>query len=254
MEYRINELSRLAGVSSRTLRYYDSIGLLKPSRVNDAGYRFYSEHEVALLQQILFYRERKLSLDVISRAINQPDFDLQTALEGHLETLKEEQEHISRLIETVQLTLADLKGEYRMADKEKFAAFKKKLIDDNEQKYGKEAREKYGDKAVDDSNRKMLGLSEEEYSRFEQLGEEILTTLEKCVENSADPHGEDGKQMAQLHKEWLMYTWKEYSPQAHVGLAQMYVYDERFTAFYDRKIKGCAEFLNEAIGFWAEKM
>ena len=84
MEYSIRQLAALAGVSTRTLRYYDEIHLLKPARVNEAGYRYYGEKEVALLQQILFYRERDLGLEVISKILAQPNFDIERALYEHL--------------------------------------------------------------------------------------------------------------------------------------------------------------------------
>ena len=86
--YSIGELAELAGVSARTLRYYDREGLLKPSCVNEAGYRFYGEREVNLLQQILFYRERGLDLSRIRQIIYEEDFDIMGALEAHLRALE----------------------------------------------------------------------------------------------------------------------------------------------------------------------
>ena len=83
MEYGIRELSEMAGVSARTLRYYDEIGLLKPLYVSDAGYRFYGETEVAMLQQILFYRERGFGLKQIRQILYREDFDIRNALEEH---------------------------------------------------------------------------------------------------------------------------------------------------------------------------
>lgn len=75
MEYSIRQLADLTGVSTRTLRYYDERGLLKPSRVNEQGCRYYEQEQVDLLQQILFYRERNLGLDVIKEIISNPQFD-----------------------------------------------------------------------------------------------------------------------------------------------------------------------------------
>ena len=80
MKYSIRKLSELAGVSARTLRYYDEIGLLKPLEVSEAGYRYYGEHELALLQQILFYRERGFDLKQIRKILYQDDFDIMHAL------------------------------------------------------------------------------------------------------------------------------------------------------------------------------
>lgn len=174
MEYSIRQLAALAGVSTRTLRYYDEIHLLKPARVNEAGYRYYGEKEVALLQQILFYRERDLGLEVISKILAQPNFDIERALYEHLKALQRQQAHISSLIQTVELTIADLKGEGYMSDDMKFQVFKEKLVKEQEKTYGEEARNKYGDEEVDASQQKILGLSKADYERFQELEEEVF--------------------------------------------------------------------------------
>lgn len=134
-----------------------------------------------------------------------------------------------------------------MSNKEKFEAFKKDLIQENEEKYGQEVREKYGEKTVEESNRKMLKMTEEEYERFTGLEKEVRESLEKAVEAGISPNSEEGKRIMELHKEWLTMTWPTYSAQAHKGLAVMYVADERFTAYYDRRVSGCAAFLQAAI-------
>jgi membrane-associated HD superfamily phosphohydrolase len=150
------------------------------------------------------------------------------------------------LIANVTKTMEYKKGLIIMNDKEKFEGFKKKLVEDNEQKYGKEIREKYGDKQVEESNRKMLNMSKEQYERFEKLGQEVLDTLEEAF-TTGDPAGELAQKAADLHRQWLSFTWSSYSKEAHAGLAQMYVDDERFTAYYDKKQPGMAKFLRDAV-------
>ena len=250
MNYSIKEVTELAGVSARTLRYYDEIGLLKPSYVNEAGYRYYGEKELELLQQILFYRERKFDLKRIQKIIYQEDFDVMHALNEHLLELEEQRKHMDSLIRTVRQTIQAMKGECEMSNKEKFAAFKENMVKENEEKYGREIREKYGDEEVDESNRKLLKMSEEEWEEFQTLGAEIMERLKNAVKDGADPEGEEGKAVTELHKRWLMKTWKQYSPETHKGLAQMYLADERFQAYYDKEVKGCTEFLTAAICFW----
>lgn len=251
MEYSIRQLADLTGVSTRTLRYYDERGLLKPSRVNEQGCRYYEQEQVNLLQQILFYRERNLGLDVIKEIISNPQFDAAQALEEHLIALIEQEKHISTLIQTVKNTIADMKGERSMSDKEKFEGFKRELIEEKERLYGKEAREKYGEEAVDEANQKIMGLSEADYERFKNLEKEVLRQLEEAVRNKELPESETGHRIVLLHKDWLGYTWKEYSAQAHKGLASMYMADERFLAYYDKNLKGCGEFLVKAVDYWA---
>ncbi|CAM5616222.1 MerR family transcriptional regulator OS=Lysinibacillus sphaericus OX=1421 GN=LS41612_05820 PE=4 SV=1 [Lysinibacillus sphaericus] len=83
MEYTILQLAKLSGVSTRTLRYYDEIDLLKPARTNEAGYRFYGQQEVDILQQILFYKALDMKLETIHNIIHAPDFQHKAALKTH---------------------------------------------------------------------------------------------------------------------------------------------------------------------------
>lgn len=247
MEYSINQLSKLAGVSARTLRYYDEIGLLKPSRVSDTGYRYYGEEEVDLLQQILFYREREVPLPMISEMIYSQDFDRMKALEDHLAALRGQRTRLEELICTVEQSIAAMKGEKKMSDKEKFTAFKREAIAENEAKYGKEIREKYGKEEVEASNRKMMNMTEEEYESFEKLGQDILQGLRRAVLAGEEPGGEEGRRLAVMHKDWLAFTWPQYSRESHNGLVDMYLADERFKDYYDKDVPGCAAFLAEAV-------
>lgn len=254
MEYGIRELSELAGVSARTLRYYDEIGLLKPLYVSDAGYRFYGQTEVAVLQQILFYRERGFGLKQIRQILYREDFDIRNALEEHLSELLRQKEHVESLIRAVEQTIRQVKGEVRMSDTEKFAAFKERAVHENEEKYGGEIRAKYGDDEVDAANQKMLNMSEDDYERFKSLGEEIQNLLEEGVTAGVKPDSGEAKRIVGLHKEWLCMTWKKYTKEMHKGVAGMYACDERFTMHYDAKVAGCAKLLEQAVCFWADKI
>lgn len=252
MEYSIQQLAKLAGVSTRTLRYYDEIGLLSPSRVSGFGYRYYGDAEVDLLQQILFYRERKLSLDTIAQILHQPDFNLEQALEEHLGALTVEQARLSVLIQTVRQTLSYLKGESPMNDEQKFEAFKQEVVRKQEAQYGAEARQKYGAAAVEEVNQRFLSLSEADYQAYQEVERTLFRRLEEALRSGESAQSEAGKQVLLLHRKWLSYTWKSYSPQAHRGLAAMYLADERFREYYDREVPGGTEFLCAAIQQWAE--
>jgi len=251
MEYSIKQLADLAGLTTRTLRYYNQIDLLKPVRVGNNGYRYYSETEVDRLQQILFYRQRGFELKQIKEILAASEFDAKEALKEHLRNLQKERDKLDLLILNVKNTISSLEGDYEMSDKEKFEAFKKAQIEENEGKYGNEIREKYGDEEVEASNRKMLDMTEEQYSKFRALEEEILEKLQAAVASGLKPEDEIGKEITGLHKEWIMMTWKEYSPDAHKGLALMYTCDERLKAYYDTKAEGGAEFIQKAIEHWA---
>lgn len=246
MEYTIQKLANLAGISTRTLRYYDEIGILKPARINSSGYRIYGQAEVNTLQQILFYRELGVGLDSIKDIVTAPTFDGARALREHREKLLEKREQLDKLIANVDKTIALTEGRITMSNKEKFEGFKKKMIEENEKKYGKEVREKYGKDKVEASNAKVMNMTEEQYEEVTALAEQIHSTLAEAFK-TGDPAGELAQKAADLHKQWLTFYWKEYSKEAHAGLAQMYVDDERFTAYYDKEQPGTAEFLRNAI-------
>lgn len=246
MEYTVQKLGELAGISTRTLRYYDEIGILKPARINSSGYRIYSQAEVDRLQQILFYRELGVSLDSIKNIITAPSFDGANALKEHREKLLERREQLDLLIANVDKTIAVTEGRIKMSNKEKFEGFKQKMIEDNEKKYGKEIREKYGNDTIDKSNAKLKNMTQEQYEAVTKLEQQVKETLAQAFA-TGDPASDIAQKAADLHKQWLTFYWSSYSKEAHAGIAQMYVDDDRFKAYYDEKQPGAAEFLRDAI-------
>ena len=246
MEYTVQKLARMAGVSPRTLRYYDEISMLKPARINSSGYRIYGQAEVDRLQQILFYRELGVSLESIKDIVTAPSFNGAQALKEHREKLLEKREQLDVLISNVEKTIAQSEGRIMLMDQEKFAGFKQKLVNDNEAKYGKEIREKYGAETVNKSNQKVKGMSQEQFAEVTKLGTEVIETLQAAFK-TGDPAGELAQKAADLHRQWLCFYWDSYTKEAHAGVAQMYVDDPRFTAYYDEKQPGTAKFLRDAV-------
>lgn len=252
MEYTVGQMAKLAGVSTRTLRYYDRIGLLGPEKISDSGYRVYGQMQVDRLQQILFYREMDVELRTIKQLLDAPGFEQAKALQGHLNALTERRNRLDMLIEAVQKTMAAAKGEITMTDEEKFAAFKQNLIDENEAKYGAEVRARYGSETVDESNAKLMAMTKEQVEDSEALRLAVNEAIKAAFE-TGDPKGKLAMKACELHKQWLTRYWKSYSPEAHMGLAQMYVDDPRFTAYYDAIAPGCTGFLRDAISAYCGK-
>jgi DNA-binding transcriptional MerR regulator len=246
MEYTVNKLSKLSGVSARTLRYYDEIGLLAPLRVAESGYRVYGVKELEALRQILFFKELGFPLEEIKNLTQAPDFDSLQAFSNHLSALQQKRERLDALINNVQKTIAAMKGEITMTDAEKFEGLKQSLIDENERKYGKEIKEKYGEKAVKDSNAKLMGMTKEQYDEGERLRIECEEALKSAFETK-DPTGEQAQKACDLHRKWLCFYSPDYSKEFHKNLGEMYVADERFRAYYDKIAEGCAEFLRDAL-------
>lgn len=252
MEYTVKEFADLAGVSGRTLRYYDQIGILKPARINESGYRIYGSEEVDLLQQILFFRELGVELKEIKTIISDKEFDKIKALRQHRKKLLEKRRKLDLLISNVERSIAAYERGIAMSDKEKFEGFKEKLIEENERKYGKEIREKYGTEAVERSNQAFMNMTEEQYAEFTELTSQVIETLNQAYAQG-DPSSELAQKAADLHRRWLTFAWGgTYSKEAHAGVAQMYVDDPRFTEYYDQHQPGLAEFLRDAVHIYTK--
>lgn len=252
MEYTIQSLAKMAGITSRTLRYYDEIGILKPARINSSGYRIYGEAEVDRLQQILFYRELDVDLESIKKIITSPSFNETKALEDHREKLLTKRDQLNQLISNVEKTLAYKEGRVHMSNDEKFEAFKEKMIEENEKNYGDEIRAKYGEEQVEKSNQQLKNMSKTQFAEAEKLGEKVLETLNQAF-LTGDPAGELAQKTADLHRKWLTIYWGNYSKEAHAGVAQMYVDDERFAKYYDKTHTGAAKFLRDAVHIYTSR-
>jgi len=133
-----------------------------------------------------------------------------------------------------------------MTNQEKFQGFKQKMIDDNEKKYGKEIRGKYGDDSVDEFNKKIADMTKDQLAEAERLSAELAEVLAAACQ-TGDPAGALAQRAADIHRRWLGCYMDAYSKELHAGLAQMYVDDERFTAYYEKIRPGSAKFLRDAI-------
>ncbi len=251
MEYSIHELSRLSGVTTRALRWYDQIGLLKPGRTAESGYRYYGPAEVDRLQDILYYRALGVELARIRECLDDPSFDRLAALRSHLTALETERARLEQLIRSVRDTIGAEERKEIMDDEKKFEAFKRRAVDWHEKTYGVELREKYGDQETDAAQRAVLELTPEKYGAWKRLGEEIQEKLEAAVRAGADPAGEEGRAVTELHRRWLTMSGSPCDAARHRGIAELYVADERFTAYYDKTVPGCARFLRDSVAHWA---
>ncbi|GKQ43136.1 MerR family transcriptional regulator [Companilactobacillus sp. RD055328] len=251
MDYTIKQVAQISGVSTRTLRYYDEIGLLKPARLSSSGYRIYGQGEIDYLQQVLFYKYLGFDLNKIKNILSEENFSNITALNQHYQKLLQEREHIDHLLTTIEQTLEYYKGEQEMTNEQKFESFKKQQIQKNEEQYGQELRTNYGNEVVEASNKKYESLTETDMHEMKEVEEELFTNLKELtklgnVENAI------GKRVYELHKKWLNFTWASYSTDAHKGLADMYLADERFADYYNFAVdKKATQMLHDAIYLYA---
>lgn len=246
MAYSIRELAALSGVSAKALRHYDEISLLRPKRNPENGYRVYESEEVDRLQAILFYREMGVRLKDIPALLDQGADDRSGTLKKQLQALRAEAARLSKLIHTLEKTNRHEERKEEMSDKEKFEGFKKALVNENETRYGREVRQKYGDKAMDESNAKVLGMKSGEYDRAQALSAEINRLLIEAVD-LGDPKSNTALKLCEKHREWLLCYWPQYTKEMHLGLAEGYVADERFAKYYNDVVEGGAVFLRDAI-------
>ncbi|MCX8736992.1 MerR family transcriptional regulator [Lactobacillus sp. B4026] len=254
MSYSINDLAKLAGISTRTLRYYDKCGLLKARRDPENNYRYYEETEVDQLQKIMFLKLFDLPLAQIKQVMVSSQKQQIVTLQSQRQKLVNEQKRLSDLIISLDKTLAVMKGKTQMNDVEKFTALKAQAIVDNEKKYGKEIRSNYGDETIDASKEKFCSFSEKDFNHVEDIKKQILIELRPLVGN-LDVTKAAAQHLFNLHQKYLLAMWPtgQYSSKAHKGLANMYVGDARFRRYYEEGTgkKDAAKTLKAIIDYYA---
>jgi DNA-binding transcriptional MerR regulator len=245
MSYTVKQLSNLAGVSVRTLHYYDEIGLLKADSIRPNGYREYGDEAVLKLQQILFYRELDLSLEDIKAIVGRPDFDEVAALEAHRLSLQGRARRLEHLIQTVDDTLLHMKGLKEMSKKQLFAAFS----DEEQEKYAREAEQLYDPAIVKESNRKWKSLNAPEKQLIADEGNAAYEAIVAAIPlGASSPQAQAGVELWRKHMD---YFWTPNLNQL-VGLTELYNSDPRFKANFDKIDPRMAEFMREAVGVYVK--
>jgi DNA-binding transcriptional MerR regulator len=245
VSWSINEVSRLAKVSSRTLRHYDAIGLLPPAFTDHSGRRFYGEDELLRLQQILLLRNLGLSLDAIAEVqASQSKQSAVTALRKHREWLTAERKRLGRLIKTVDGTIDHLAKGGEMAPESMFEGFE-------HNPYEAEARERWGDTVVDEAYARLRNLSPEQAKQAQEGFWTVAAAVRELRDSGApveDPRVQEA--IEGLHK-WLELSWTP-NRESFSGLADMYVDDERFRRNIGRGDDAFVEYLRDAMKVYAE--
>ncbi|GGO03870.1 MerR family transcriptional regulator [Saccharibacillus kuerlensis] len=245
MALKVKEVAQLAGVSVRTLHHYDELGLLRPEAVSNAGYRLYADHDLERLQQILFFRELGFSLKEIRQMLDNPAFDRLEALELQRRMLEEKLEHTRRMIDNIDRTIQHAKGEIQMTNQQRFEG-----IDFTNDPYEQEARERWGDAAIDESKRRLA-----DRTGTQQMKAELQREWEDRMMELAEVRHEDPSsplaQKAIGHWYTFLDNFGSYSYEAFAGLGQMYVQDERFTKNIDQYGEGLAAFMSKAMQIFA---
>ena len=248
MTYSVKQLAQLAGISRRTLHYYDQIGLLCPSSHAANGYRQYRQQDLLRLQQILFYKELGLSLKDIQSILNQPDFDVLQALQGHRQKLLRRRTRIQVLIDTVEKTIQHLQGDISMKDKQFFNGFDEEQI----RRYNKEATQEYGvdNPLVMQSNQRWQNYSQEMKEEIVARGQQLIRQMAEQMDG--DPASAVMQDLVSAYHRHINDSFYNCSYEILRDLGQMYVDDPRFRANYEAIRPGLAAFVRDAVMIYTE--
>lgn len=243
-EWPIKDVARATGLTSRTLRHYEQIGLLHPSRVAHNGYRFYGETELSRLYRILSLRALELPLAAIHKVL-EDDETLAQAITSHLALLEERRDRINQQITAVQHTLDAVTKGKSMTIKDIFDGF-------DQSQYEAEVRGRWGDDAWERSAERREKMSKEQIQADSERSVDITTALREAAAAGVDPSGTRFQSLIAAHHRWVTEYWAGRVPDrtAYTGLSELYVADARFAATYGGQQN--AEAIREAMQIWIE--
>ena len=245
--FTVKQLSKMAGITRRTLHYYDEIGLLKPTRVGANGYRYYGEEALLRLQQILLYRELDMPLDDIQKIMGRPGFDVVSALESHRGELSKRIAHLERVIRTVEQTINHLEGRQEMSHKQLFEAFS----EEQQAEYEKEAMQMYDPAIVQASVKRWKSYTQDEKQRILDEGGAVYQDMVLAM-----PKGASSAEAQSCVERWrrhMEYFWTPNDEQL-LGLVDGYNNDPRFKANFDKIDPGLAEFMRQAVQVYVNNL
>jgi DNA-binding transcriptional MerR regulator len=250
MDWSIQDVARLAGTTSRTLRHYDDIGLLAPSRVGNNGYRYYNQDALVRLQRILLLRDLGLGLPAIA-AVLENEKDATRALVGHHAWLRQEQARLARQIASVETTITAMEGGEQIMAEDMLDGF-------DHTQYKEEVEQRWGAAAYAKSDAWWRSMSPAEKQAWQERQRQLASDWTAAAESGVAPDSDEAQALAQRHFDWLRDIpgtpgggstgpTKEY----FIGLGEMYVADPRFAANYGGQ--AAAEFVRDAMAVYAAR-
>ncbi|WP_144671432.1 MerR family transcriptional regulator [Arthrobacter sp. U41] len=254
MEWSVQQIARNVGTTSRTLRHYDDIGLLKPSRTGDNGYRFYDQSSLVRLQRILLLRDLGLGLPAIAEVLDHEP-DAEKALGRHLDWLRQEQERLTRQIASVRQTMEALKNGGQIMAEHMFDGF-------DHTRYKDEVEERWGKDAYATSDAWWRGMGPAEKDAWKQRSRQLGSDWIAAAESGVAADSTEAQELARRHVEWLTGIPGTPAPAPGTGgggdlkgyvtgLGEMYVADPRFAANYGGEAG--AVFVRDALRIYAAK-
>ena len=246
MTYTIKQLADIANISVRTLHHYDQVGLLSPNRDEHNQYRIYKEEELLKLQQILFFRELDFSIKDIHRIISNDNFDIIQAMKGHKKMILLKRKRLDNLVKTIDKTINKINNENNMKDEELYKSFS---IEEME-KFAQEAKDRWGHTSFyKESEKKLQGITKTQMNDIKKKGDEILRKAALLMDrNVGDKAVQD---IIACHYKHLLNFYTP-NPKMYKGLAEMYLGDTRFKEYFEKYQKGFAQFMHDAMIWFAE--
>lgn len=241
--FTVKQLSDLAGVSIRTLHYYDEIGLLHPESHGENGYRYYGKADLLKLQQVLFFRELDFPLSEIKVILDRPDFNLLHALRVHRATLQQRVERLEQLIRTLDKTVEHLEGGTPMADQDYYQGFNEA----KQKEYEAYIHERYGDEPLNTSVQRWGSLSPAEKKAFLERGNRLHQDIAAAMDKGYDSP-EIQALMARFRQHYSFFY--DISVERFEALGHMYNQNPEFQANFESVRPGLAAFLEQAISYY----
>ncbi len=258
MSYKVKELARLSGVTERTLRWYDKIGLLKPAFYSDAGYRNYEKKQLFDLQQILFFREMDFSLETILKIMKVDSYERLNTLNLHRIALQKRLDRTKQLIKTLDKTCLELKGEHiMMNDQEMYEGFKEWSKGKGEESFylGEYNEEKCSkDEMIFLKSAKInrCKRSKEWWQQYEKGYSTLFKALVECIENKKSIESDD---VQELIKEHYTMTLKFHNctKEVYLAMSRLYLNKQEYRAQIESFSKKLALYMSRAMKVFASK-
>ena len=243
--YSIQEVAKAAGTTSRTLRHYQDIGLLEPSRTGHNGYRYYDDEALLRLQRILLLRQLGLGLREIHKVL-EGTRDTTAALRGHLELLLQERDRLEKQIASVKTTIDKTERGEQLVAEEMFDGF-------DHTQYKEEVEERWGKDAYAKGDRWWRGMSDAERTSWREHSQQLMSGWVAAGQSGMAADSDEAQALAQRQFDWLASAngGQEVSFGYFTGLGEMYVADPRFSASYGGE-QGAA-FVRDAMKVYADR-
>jgi DNA-binding transcriptional MerR regulator len=240
----VGEVARLAGISVRALHHYDEIGLVTPSSRTRAGYRAYADADVERLHQVLVYRELGFTLEQIARVLDDPSADPLEHLQRQRALLEDRIDQLHHMVASIEKMMEAKAMGIQLTPEEQKEIFGQ---DWQGEEYAAEAEERWGGTdAWKQSQERAAKFTKEDWKRIKAEGDAFGQALAQAMRDGVEPGSERANELAEQHRHGIE-TFYDCGYEMQVNLAEMYVADPRFSAYYDKFAEGLAVYVRDII-------